>query len=198
MLLVLASASPRRREILMSLRLDFEVVVPDVDEVGEGNPERAVCENALLKARAGLQMRPDADLVIGCDTDVVLDGAILGKAEDEAAARERLEALSGRTHEVLSGLAVLAPGVGEGRTASTEGEKGEERVGMARSLVTFRVLEPETLEMYLASGEWRDRAGAYAIQGLGSILIERLEGDLSNVIGLPVGELLRLAPELRP
>ncbi len=69
---------------------------------------------------------------------------------------------------------------------------------MARSLVTFRVLEPETLEMYLASGEWRDRAGAYAIQGLGSILIERLEGDLSNVIGLPVGELLRLAPELRP
>ena len=182
----------------MSLRLDFEVVVPDVDEVGEGRPGAAVWENALLKARAGLQMRPDADLVIGCDTDVVLDGAILGKAEDEAAARERLEALSGRTHEVLSGLAVLAPGVGEGRTASTEGEKGEERVGMARSLVTFRVLEPETLEMYLASGEWRDRAGAYAIQGLGSILIERLEGDLSNVIGLPVGELLRLAPELRP
>ncbi len=182
----------------MSLRLDFEVVVPEVDEVGEGDPEAAVTENALLKARAGRELRPNADLVIGCDTDVVLDGEILGKAEDEGAARKRLEALSGRTHEVLSGLAVLAQEVGEGQAAGTEGEGGWERVGIARSLVTFRALDPETLGMYLASGEWRDRAGAYAIQGLGSILIERLEGDLSNVIGLPVGELLRLAPELRP
>ena len=182
----------------MSLRLDFEVVVPDVDEVGAGDPAAAVRENALLKARAGRELRPDADLVIGCDTDVVLDGEILGKAEDETAARERLEALSGRTHEVLSGLAVLAQEDGEGQTAGIEEGGGWERVGIAQSLVTFRELDAETLEMYLASGEWRDRAGAYAIQGLGSILIERLEGDLSNVIGLPVGELLRLAPELRP
>jgi septum formation protein len=91
---------------------------------------------------------------------------------------------------------VLAREGGEGRTTGTEGEGRGQRIGLARSFVTFRDLEPATLDLYLRSGEWRDRAGAYAIQGLGSILIERLEGDLSNVIGLPIPLLLELAPEL--
>lgn len=182
--LVLASASPRRREILTALGIPFEVLVPGVEERTDGPPEEVVAENALRKARAGAALAPDA-LVLGVDTDVVLDGRVLGKPEGEEAARDRLEALSGRTHEVLSGVAIAEPG-------------GGERTGLERSLVTFRTLDPEAVELYLASGEWRDRAGGYAIQGLGSILIEKLQGDFSNVVGLPVGALLRLAPELSP
>jgi septum formation protein len=126
--------------------------------------------------------------VLAADTEVVLDGRVLGKAGDEAQARSYLEALSGRTHVVLGGVVVL-------RIAAGEGER-EERSGVAASEVTFRELDAQTLDLYLASDEWRDRAGAYAIQGLGSILIERLEGDFSNVVGLPVPLLLELAPEL--
>ena len=159
------------------------MVVPDVEELREGRPEELVVENALRKARAGLAAAGDGARVLGVDTDVVLDGRTLGKARDEAEARSRLEALSGRAHEVLSGVAVVATGT-------------EERTALARSEVTFRGLEPETIDLYLRSGEWRDRAGAYAIQGLGSILIERLEGDFSNVVGLPVATLLRLVPDL--
>ena len=182
--LVLASASPRRREILTSLGIPFEVLVPGVEELADGPPDEMVAENALRKARAGAALAPDA-IVLGADTDVVLDGRVLGKPADEDAARERLEALSGRTHEVLSGLAIAEPG-------------GRERTALERSLVTFRTLDEETLELYLTSEEWRDRAGGYAIQGLGSILIESLQGDFSNVVGLPVGALLRMAPELSP
>jgi septum formation protein len=149
-----------------------------------------VIENARWKATAGVEAATAGDLVLGVDTDVVLDGELLGKASDEAEARARLEALSGRTHEVLSGLSLLGP--------IESGVEPAERSGLARSLVTFRRLDPGILELYLASGEWRDRAGAYAIQGLGSILVERVEGDFSNVVGLPVSELVRLAPELLP
>jgi len=182
--LVLASASPRRREILASLGIPFEVLVTGVEERTDGEPAEIVVENALRKARAGAAKAPES-LVLGVDTDVVLDGRTLGKPKDEAAARERLEALSGRTHEVLSGLALVDP-------------EGGERTALERSLVTFRTIDPDTLELYLASGEWRDRAGGYAIQGLGSILVEKLQGDFSNVVGLPVGALLGLAPQLSP
>jgi septum formation protein len=159
------------------------VVVPDVEELREGPPEELVVENALRKARSGLAVAGAGRPVLGVDTDVLLDGRTLGKADDEAQARDRLGALSGRTHEVLSGLALVVEGT-------------EARTALARTEVTFRELEPETIELYLRSGEWRDRAGAYAIQGLGSILVERLEGDFSNVVGLPVATLLQLAPEL--
>ena len=182
--LVLASASPRRREILTALGIPFDAVATGVEEVAEGPPEEAVVENALRKARAGAEGAAEA-LVLGVDTDVVLDGRVLGKPEDAGEARERLEALSGRTHEVLSGLALVEPG-------------GAERTALERSLVTFRELDQDTLELYLGSGEWRDRAGGYAIQGLGSILIASLQGDFSNVVGLPVGALLGMAPELSP
>jgi septum formation protein len=186
--LILASASPRRREILTALGIAFETVVPDVREVTEGVPEEVVLENARRKAAAGLEAAGTGAVALGVDTEVVIDGRLLGKASDRAQAREHLEALAGRVHTVLSGLVLYR--------ASGPGAEPAGRSGVARSEVTFRDLDRGTLETYLASGEWRDRAGAYAIQGLGSILIERVEGDFSNIVGLPVRLLLELAPEL--
>jgi septum formation protein len=184
--LILASASPRRREILGALGVEFEVQVPEVEELQEGEPRKVVLENARRKAAAVRETAPVDAVVLGADTEVVLEGEVLGKAGDEAAARAYLDALSGRSHEVLGGLMLVGPG-GAG-----------ERSGVASSRVTFRELDTATMDLYLASGEWRDRAGAYAIQGLGSLLVERLEGDFSNVVGLPVRLLLELAPELFP
>jgi septum formation protein len=156
-------------------------VVPEVEELREGDPAEVVLTNARRKARAGAELA-DGDLVLGVDTDVALDGSLLGKARTEGEARERLEALSGRVHEVFSGVIVLA-GL-------------EERSGVARTEVGFRSLTAPEIDRYLASGEWRDRAGAYAVQGLGSALVESLQGELANVIGLPIALLLQLAPEL--
>ena len=191
MRLVLASASPRRGEILSALRIPFEVVVPEVEELTDGVPEEVVVENARRKAAAGLRAAGEAAesaTALGVDTEVVLDGRLLGKAGGPTDARERLEALAGRTHTVLSGIVLHA--------AAPSSKEPVERSGVALTEVTFRELDRKTLETYLASGEWRDRAGAYAIQGLGSILVERVEGDFSNVVGLPVRLLLELAPEL--
>jgi septum formation protein len=181
---ILASASPRRRELLSRLGIEYEAVVPEVEELAEGDPAETVLENARRKARAGARLAGagPADLVLGVDTDVAIDGALLGKAVSEDEARERLERLSGRVHEVLSGVVLL--------------EGAAERSGVARSEVEFRPLEAAEVDRYVASGEWRDRAGAYAVQGLGSTLVKSLHGDLSNVIGLPIALLLQLAPEL--
>jgi septum formation protein len=162
-------------------------VIPNVDELTAGEPEHAVVENARRKARGVLERVDGRVPVLAADTEVVLDGRILGKASDEEGARERLQSLSGRTHAVLSGLVVLI--------AAETGE-AIERAGVARSEVTFRELPSGLLDAYVASGEWRDRAGAYAVQGLGSALVARVDGDLSNVIGLPVSLLLELAPDL--
>lgn len=165
------------------LGFEFEVRAPAVDEVTEGEPGDAVLENARRKAAA---VDAPGALVIGCDTEVAIDGRLLGKPADERDGREYLGLLSGRSHEVLSGLALLGP------------DRGRSREGVARSVVTFRALSDEEIDRYLASGEWRDRAGGYAIQGFGSTLAERVEGDLSNVIGMPLALLLDLAPELDP
>jgi septum formation protein len=178
---VLASRSPQRRRILERLGVEFEVVAPEVEEVGAGDPAEAVLENARRKAAAAA--RPGA-LVIGCDTEVALNGRALGKPADEARARVFLALLSGRSHEVLSGLVLLGPG------------EGQSREGVARSTVSFHQLSEAEIEEYVATGEWRDRAGGYAIQDLGARLAERVEGDLDNVIGLPVELLRDLAPEL--
>jgi septum formation protein len=185
--LILASSSPRRRQLLESAGIDFRAVEPDVEELTEGRPEEVVVENARRKALAGLDRAADGDLVLGSDTEVVLDGRVLGKAEDERGARAHLETLSGRTHTVLTSI-VLVPA----------SRAGEERWGVERAEVTFRDLEKATLDLYLGSGEWRGRAGAYAIQGLGAILVDRLEGDFSAVIGLSLRLLFDLAPELVP
>jgi septum formation protein len=175
---VLASGSPQRSEILSKLGVSFEVVVPGVEELTGGNPEVEVLENARRKARA---VEPDG-LVIACDTDVVLDGKALGKPADEVEAREYLDRMSGRPHEVLSGLVVLVD--------------GEERGGLERTTVVFKELGEAAKERYVRFGEWRGRSGGYAIQTLGSTLVARLEGSVSNVVGLPVGLLFDLAPEL--
>jgi septum formation protein len=144
-----------------------------------------VIENARRKAAAGRRAAAVQRIVLGVDTDVALGGRLLGKPADEQGARRRLEALSGRVHEVLSGVVALDPGA-----------VPAERSALARTEVRVRDLDPRTIDLYLASGEWRGRAGAYAIQGLGSILIESISGDFSNVVGLPVPTLLELIPTL--
>ncbi|MCB0856806.1 MAG: septum formation protein Maf [Solirubrobacterales bacterium] len=180
---ILASGSPQRREILERLGIRFEVGVSGVEEIVDGVPSEVVLENALLKAKAVAARFRDS-LVVGCDTDVVLEDQVIGKPASEAAAREYLERLSGRGHEVFSGLALVGP------------DPGQVRTGVSRSTVAFRDLTAQEIDRYLASGEWEGRAGGYAIQGRGSALVAGVEGDISNVIGLPVGLLLDLAPEL--
>jgi septum formation protein len=175
---VLASGSPQRSEILRKLGVEFDVVVSGVEELAGGDPELEVLENARMKARAVER----ADVVIACDTDVVLDGKALGKPADAAESRRYLDRMSGRDHTVLSGLVVLVD--------------GEERSGLERTKVLFRQLSEAEKERYVAFGEWQGRSGGYAIQTLGSTLVERIEGSVSNVVGLPVGLLFALAPEL--
>jgi MAF protein len=157
----------------------------------EGSSASAAGPGAAAEGPAGgrtasvlgpLPSPPFERLVIACDTDVVLDGRALGKPGDEAEAREYLELLSGRAHEVLSGLVVLAD--------------GEERSGLERTVVVFKQLDADVMERYVRFGEWRGRSGGYAIQTLGSTLVARIEGSVSNVVGLPVGLLAELAPEL--
>jgi septum formation protein len=172
-MLTLASRSPQRRAILTQLGIDFEVVVPDVEELEDGDPREMVVENALRKARA-----VEGDLVLGVDTTVVVDGRSYGKPADEREAEATLTLLAGRSHEVWSGLAL------------------NEKTAAACTTVTFRPLHAPLLRWYLDSGEWRERAGGYAIQGRGAALVERIDGDFWNVVGLPVPELLKLAPDL--
>ncbi|HEY2055150.1 MAG TPA: nucleoside triphosphate pyrophosphatase [Solirubrobacterales bacterium] len=178
---VLASGSPQRREILTKLGLDFEVIVPGVEELDRGDPEFLVIENARRKARA--IERPPGALVIACDTDVVLDGEVLGKPTDAIDARRYLDRMSGRGHTVMSGLVLLD-------------EAGEEWSGLERSEVVFKDIPAAEKQRYVDFGEWEGRSGGYAIQTLGSTLVERLEGSVSNVVGLPVGLLAQLAPVL--
>jgi septum formation protein len=174
----LASGSPQRTELLTKLGLEFEVVVPGVDELSGGDPEVEVVENARRKARAVER----GGMVIACDTDVVLDGKALGKPADAEEARGYLDRMSGRAHQVLSGLVVVVD--------------GEERGGLERTTVVFKELSEAEKQRYVDFGEWQGRSGGYAVQTLGSTLVERLEGSVSNVVGLPVGLLFELAPEL--
>jgi septum formation protein len=175
--LTLASRSPQRKAILEQLGIEFRVEPADVDEVTQGDPRTVVAENATRKARA-----VDGDLVLGADTEVFLDDRVFGKAGSEEEAERYLRELSGRTHEVWGGLVLR------------EGDL--ERAAVAVTKVTFAELSDHEIAWYLKTGEWRDRAGAYAIQGRGSALVEAVEGDFWNVVGLPVAELRRIAPDL--
>jgi septum formation protein len=175
--LTLASRSPQRKAILEQLGVAFTITVPDVEERADGDPRELVTENALRKVRA-----VPGELVLGVDTTVVLDGRSFGKPPDERAAEHALSLLSGRTHEVWSGIALR--------------RDGEERTAAACTRVSFRPIDAALMRWYLGSGEWRERAGGYAIQGRGAALVEAIEGDFWNVVGLPVPELLRLAPDL--
>jgi septum formation protein len=182
--LVLASGSPQRRAILADLGLDFEVRASDVAEEDEGAPRVVASENALRKALAVADAAgPDAaEVVLGCDTLVATELEIWGKPPNEAAARETLRRLSGRTHEVVSGLALV--------------QKGDVRAATELTRVEFRELDDDTIDWYLSTGEWEGRAGGYAIQGRGAVLVKRIEGDYLNVVGLPVAALLELSPGL--
>jgi septum formation protein len=183
--LILASRSPQRSAILEQLGVAFRVEAPEVEELTGGDPRRLVRENALRKARAVAagSGAAAAERVLGADTAVVLDGRVFGKPGDEAEAETFLRRLSGRTHEVMTGIALREPG-------------GAERSDVAVTRVRFRRLEQRDLAWYLATGEWRERAGGYAIQGRGAALVEEIEGDYWNVVGLPVAALLRLVPDL--
>jgi septum formation protein len=185
--LVLASASPRRRELLAQLGLLFEVQAADIDETpraGE-SPAHYVLRVAREKAQAIAQRRPGT-WVLAADTTVVLDGDILGKPGDAAEARRTLTRLSGRTHEVLTGVALAGPGAPPG--AST----GASMDVVVRTEVTFRAASPEEIAWYVGTGEPLDKAGSYAVQGKGGFLVQGLQGSPSNVIGLPLGETLAL------
>jgi len=166
----------------------FEVRVSHASEIEQGDDAGAVAvENALRKARAALRP-PAREAVLGCDTIVVLDGVIYGKPPDAAAARRTLRALGGRTHEVLSGLALLLAGEGGGAR--------EQRTALARTRVTFRALDDELLDWYVATEEWRGRSGGYAIQGAGARLAVAIDGEEDNVVGLPLSAVRGLYPEL--
>lgn len=166
----------------------------NVTELERGDPEQVVRENALRKARAvSMKTSPGgAEVVIGCDTIVTLGGEIYGKPADVEQARNTLTTLSGARHEVLSGIAVLVAD----RPVASADEAVQQRVAVARTTVGFRALDEALLEWYLATGEWRGRAGAYAIQGAGAALVREVSGDYENVVGLPVAALLDVYPEL--
>ena len=167
--IVLASESPQRRAILEQLGIPFVVVPPRFEEVGSDPVELAAG-----KARSVEGEGP----VLGVDTEVIVDGEALGKPADAGAAEAMLERLSGRTHDVVSGLCL--------RTSAWEELHSE------TTRVTFRALTARDLAHYVSSGEWEGRAGGYAIQGLGASLVTRLEGDYLNVVGLPAALLVRL------
>jgi septum formation protein len=172
--IVLASTSPQRQAILRQLRIPFEVVAPSFDEV----PGTGPLERAAGKARS---VDGGARPVLGVDTEVLLDGLLLGKPANATEAQEMLASLAGRSHEVVSGLCLRTPDWEELESATT--------------LVTFRSLTPGDLDAYVDGGEWEGRAGAYAIQGFGARLVERIDGDFLNVVGLPGALLLRLLGE---
>jgi septum formation protein len=180
----LASASPQRRAILELLGISFEVTPADVEELTSGDPRALALENARRKALAISATHPPS-LVLGADTDVALDGEVLGKPQDAGHARELLARLAGRRHEVVGGIAI-----------AEHGEITAQDVVV--TAVDFRALDPATLDWYVATGEWQGRAGGYAIQGRGAALVAGIEGDYLNVVGLPLARLLELRPELLP
>jgi septum formation protein len=177
--IILASRSPQRRGLLSALGVDHRVVVSDYGEpdIPGASPGELVLAHARGKARdvAARAGVPAGGAVLGSDTAVVIDGEVLGKPADRAEARRMLSRLSGRTHAVMTAVCLI-DGRGEGAFVD-------------RAEVTFRDLSGGQLDWYLDLGEWRGRAGGYAIQGAGTGLVRRIDGDHTTVVGLPVAEL---------
>ncbi|MHB8656471.1 MAG: Maf family protein [Solirubrobacteraceae bacterium] len=182
--LILASRSPQRRAILAQLGVSFEVLASGAEELEGGPPAEVAVENARRKAAAVAARVPAHATVLGVDTVVAVGNRIYGKPADRAEAGSTLRALAGRRHDVLSGLCVI--------------EHGHARTAMASTTVEFRAISDALLSWYLDSEEWRERAGGYAIQGRGSVLAVRVEGDYLNVVGLPLVAVLELVPGLLP
>ena len=175
--LILASTSPQRRAILEQLAIPFDVVPPAYveDDPPDAEPTELVRRHAVGKARS---VHAGGQITLAVDTTVALDGRVYGKPADDAEAARMLHELSGRTHTVVSGLCLLGA--------------GDDVVAHELTDVAFRLLTPESVAAYVASGEWEGRAGGYAIQGLGGRLVERIEGDYLNVVGLPGALLVSL------
>jgi septum formation protein len=182
-MIVLASASPRRQEILRNAGIDFVVQPADIDEtVRPGESPRECAERlAREKARVVAQQRP-GDFILGADTIVVVDGEILGKPRDTEDAARMLRLLSGRAHEVITGVCLIGPG-------------GVENVQSERTLVAMSEIGAKEIQAYIETGEPMDKAGAYAIQGIASRWIPRIEGDYFNVVGLPMALVWRMLRE---
>ena len=182
---LLASASPRRAEILRAVGWPFEALATNIDEtfeVGE-SAVGAVERLALGKALAALERQP-SPLVLGADTTVVVESEILAKPNDDAEARRMLRLLSGRWHDVVTGVALV-------------GEGGRRLVAHERTRVRFGQMSDAEIEWYVASGEPMDKAGAYAVQGRAALFIEEIKGDYWNVVGLPIRLVYKLAAEVR-
>ncbi len=176
--IILASASPRRKELMELAGYDFEVICADIVEVvpEEAMPQEVVMSLALQKAQAVAAEHKEA-VVIGSDTVVALDGKILGKPHSEQEACEMLRSLSGRTHKVFTGVAIVCGGKGKNFFDETD--------------VEFYSLGDDEIKKYVATGEPTDKAGAYGIQGKGSVLVKRINGDFFSVMGLPIAKLYR-------
>ena len=182
MCLILASNSPRRRELLGRLTSDFVVVPSHIDESGSGAPPDQVVRTARAKAHA--VGRTERGVIIGADTIVAIDGEAIGKPKTRDQAGVMLRRLSGRTHVVFTGLCVWDSATGVNRT------------GCEETRVTFRSLDDEEIEAYLSTDEYRDKAGAYAIQGRAAKFISHIDGDYTNVMGLPLCHLVLLLREV--
>jgi septum formation protein len=193
--LVLASGSPRRSEILTSVGWEFTKDVADIDESerkGE-TPENYVRRLALEKALA-VAARHETAIVLGADTTVVIDKQIIGKPADLADARRMLKMLSGRWHEVLTGVAIVRKDAGE---MSGNGDKSESIVGLQSTRVKFAEMNDEEIQFLVEKGEPLDKAGAYAVQAQAALFIEKIEGDYWNVVGLPVNLVYELVEKVR-
>ncbi|MCX7047848.1 MAG: Maf family protein [Candidatus Sumerlaeota bacterium] len=213
--LILASASPRRRELLRLAGIECDVAPADIDEAAfeTGDPPHDAMRAALAKALA-VATRPEyaGRLIVGADTMVILDGKVFGKPADRADALRMLQALSGRTHSVFTGLAVVCadtvghslrewPVIAEGltfqrqqpgRSGRSRSERPTAQTATVETLVTFRSLTPGEIAAYLDTPEPYDKAGAYGIQGAAGRFIERIEGDYYNVVGLPLERLIQM------
>ncbi|MCL2224339.1 MAG: Maf family protein [Defluviitaleaceae bacterium] len=181
--IILASGSPRRRQILTLAGIAHEVVVSNADETIEGAPDFQVTELALRKVRAVVEMigeRPDEHIIIAADTLVYIDGKVLGKPADKAEAFEMLKSLSGREHRVYTGVALVS-----------HSAKKQERVFSDMARVYFHELSDAEIHAYIATGEPFDKAGAYGVQERGAVLVEKIDGDFYTVVGLPISKVCR-------
>jgi septum formation protein len=194
-MLVLASASPRRQELLRNAGIPFTVQPADIDEEPLPSELPKDCAERLAreKAQTVSRSRP-ADYVLGADTIVVIDEVILGKPSDAQDAARMLRLLSGRTHAVMTGVCLLAPAAKKSESDLTQSLL---RTGSETTLVTMSEISDDEIRDYVANGEPMDKAGAYAIQGMASRWIPRIEGDYSNVVGLPVARVYAILRELR-
>jgi len=196
-MLVLASASPRRQELLRNAGILFTVQPADIDETPLNGESPAACVERLAreKAVAVWRTRP-SDLVLGADTTVVVDGTMLAKPADAEDAGRMLRLLSGRTHQVITGVCLAGPPT-ENDQQNLRTENCELRTASETTLVTFTKLSDTDIREYIATNEPMDKAGAYAIQGIASRWIPRMQGDYSNVVGLPVAMVYRMLRERR-